>query len=225
MSDDDLWRPKDPGPATPGEEPPAAPADGSTQPIAGGEGSGPGAVPPAYNPYAGPQDSAAPSTSAHGQQPPGPSQGGFPAGPGPGYGPPPNPYAPPNEYAAPQSPYGAPYQPAYAGGQLPDHPSATTAMVLGIIGLAGLVFCAGITLVLSPAAWIVGGKAVREIDASGGRYTGRDRAAAGKVMGIIGTVLLALGILAIIAFVVLIVAVGSSDSGSSSPNPVFGNGA
>jgi hypothetical protein len=86
--------------------------------------------------------------------------------------------------------------------------------VLGIVGLAGIVFCAGVTLILSPAAWVVGAKAVREIDASAGGYLGRDRAQAGKVMGIIGTVLLALGVLAIIAFVVLAVAVGSSGSDS-----------
>jgi hypothetical protein len=87
-------------------------------------------------------------------------------------------------------------------------------MVLGIIGLAGLVFCGGLTLVLSPAAWIVGAKAVREIDASPGQYTGRDRANAGKIMGIIGTVLLVLSVVVLIGFVVLVVAVGSSGTGS-----------
>jgi hypothetical protein len=124
------------------------------------------------------------------------------------YTPPPNPYQPPHEYASPQSPYGAPYQPAYAGGLLPDHPSTTTALVLGIIGLAGLLFCGGITLVLSPVAWLVGAKAVREIDSSPGRYGGRDRAQAGRIMGIIGTVLLVLAILAIVAIIALVVASG-----------------
>jgi hypothetical protein len=90
-------------------------------------------------------------------------------------------------------------------------------MVLGIIGLVGIALCGGLTLILSPAAWVVGAKAVREIDASQGRYAGRDRAQAGKVMGIIGTVLLALGILAVIAIVVVAIAVGSS----SDPTPAF----
>jgi hypothetical protein len=117
-----------------------------------------------------------------------------------------------------------PYQPAYAGGALPDHPSATTAMVLGIIGLAGILFCGGITLLLSPAAWIVGAKAVREIDAAPGRYGGRDRAQGGKIMGIIGTVLLVLGVLAVIAIIALAVTVGGSDSSPVYPNPSFQNG-
>jgi hypothetical protein len=79
-------------------------------------------------------------------------------------------------------------------------------------------------LVLSPAAWVVGAKAVREIDAYPGRYGGRDKAQGGKIMGIIGTALLALGVLAIIAFVVLAVAVGTSDSSPVPPSPTFQNG-
>jgi hypothetical protein len=105
---------------------------------------------------------------------------------------------------------------------VPDHPSATTAMVLGIISLAGVVFCLGVTLVLSPVAWVVGAKAVREIDASPSRYSGRDRANSGKIMGIIGTVLLVLGVIAIILFVVLF-AVSGSDSGPN-PSPTFQQG-
>jgi hypothetical protein len=97
-------------------------------------------------------------------------------------------------------------------------------MVLGIIGLAGILFCGGITLVLSPFAWAMGAKAVREIDGSPGRYAGRDRAQGGKIMGIIGTVLLILGVLAIIAFVVLAVAVGTSEPSQSYPSPGFQNG-
>lgn len=161
-------------------------------------------MPPPYNPYAAGYPASGPQ-------------------PGSGYPPPPNPYGQPQEYAQPQSPYGAPYQPAYAGGMLPDHPSATTSLVLGIIGLVGVVFCAGLTLVLSPAAWVVGAKAVREIDASPGRYAGRDRAQTGKILGIIGTVLLALGVLAIVAFAVFAVAVGGSDSGPA-PQPTFQQG-
>jgi hypothetical protein len=95
-------------------------------------------------------------------------------------------------------------------------------MVLGIIGLVGIVFCAGLTLILSPAAWVVGRKAVREIDRTPGRYAGRDKAQAGKIMGIIGSVLLALGVLAIIAFVALAVIVSPSDS-QQPPAPIFSN--
>jgi hypothetical protein len=105
---------------------------------------------------------------------------------------------------------------------VPDHPSATTAMVLGIISLAGVVFCGGLTLILSPVAWVVGAKAVREIDATPGRYSGRDRAQSGKIMGIIGTVLLILGVIAIILFVAVF-AVSGSNSGPN-PSPTFQQG-
>lgn len=126
----------------------------------------------------------------------------------------------------PESPYGEqqppPYQqqppPPYGYGQpyayrppAPKHPSATTAMVLGIIGLVGIATCGGVTLVVSPFAWAIGGRAVKEIDAAPpGTVGGRDEANTGRIMGIIGTVLLILGVLAVIAFVVLVVAVGSS---------------
>ncbi|TSD63645.1 DUF4190 domain-containing protein [Aeromicrobium piscarium] len=74
------------------------------------------------------------------------------------------------------------------------HPQSTLALVLGILGL---VICS----ILGPFAWYIGGKAVSEIDASGGRYEGRSEANAGKILGIIGTVLLGLGVLMIIAVV------------------------
>jgi Domain of unknown function (DUF4190) len=111
----------------------------------------------------------------------------------------PNPYYPqqqPGYYQQPQQqpPYG--YRPPP-----PNHPSATTAMVLGIIGLAGILTCGGITLVLSPFAWAIGAKATREIKADPGRYSGEGAASAGKIMGIIGTVLLILGIVALVALI------------------------
>ena len=71
----------------------------------------------------------------------------------------------------------------------------------------------------------MGRKAVREIDATPGRYAGRDKAQAGKIMGIIGSVLLALGVLAIIAFVALAVAVSPSDSSSHRPPSYSNSGA
>jgi hypothetical protein len=240
MSDDDLWRrpgsagderaeSTPPGAASPGR--PEPPADDASRPNTGDSGAapdpsylpppGPGAVPPATNPYdpRGQQSPYGPPPTTPYPQPgpPGPYGGS-------GYVPPRNPYPAPHEYGAPQSPYGAPYQAAYAGGQLPEHPSATTAMVLGIIGLVGIVLCLGLTLVLSPAAWVVGAKAVREIDASPGRYGARDRAQAGKIMGIIGTVLLVLGVLAIIALVAIAVTVGGTDPSPVPQSPGLQNG-
>ena len=192
MSDDDLWRPKEEprAEASPDDVPGAAadqPLTDETRPLHGA--AGPSPIPPPTNPYADSTPYAAP----------------------------PNPYRTPREYAEPDSPYGSAHQPTYAGGGLPEHPSATTAMVLGIVSLAGLLFTVGLTLVLAPAAWVVGARAVREIDAEPGRYSGRDRAQAGKVMGIIGTLLLVVTVLTVIAIVTLLVAVASSPG----PSPAF----
>ena len=97
------------------------------------------------------------------------------------------------------NPYGAP--PPYAS--VPDHPSATTVLVLGILGL---VLCQ----VLSPVAWVMGNRVVREIDASQGRQGGRSSANAGRVCGIVGTILLGVAVV-----VVLLVVVGTLATVSS----------
>jgi hypothetical protein len=96
-------------------------------------------------------------------------------------------YPPPGYY-----PYGPP----------PKHPNATTAMVLGIVAVAGGVICY-LPLLIAPFAWFTGSKAVRDIDESGGAQGGRGEAVAGKVLGIIGTALLALALAAIVLLVVL----------------------
>jgi hypothetical protein len=116
----------------------------------------------------------------------------------------------------PGSAYGQPYgyqQPYGYRPPAPKHPSATTAMVLGIIGLVGILGCGGITLVLSPFAWAIGSKAVKEIDAAPpGSVGGRSEANSGRVMGIIGTILLILGVIALIALIGLLVAYDGSSS-------------
>ncbi len=112
-----------------------------------------------------------------------------------------DPYQQPQQQAHGQPPYPqAPY--GYGVPPVPQHPSATTAMVLGVVGLAGLMFCGGITLVLSPFAWHIGARAVREIDQDPRRYGGRDQANAGKITGIIGTVLLVIAIILVIGLIV-----------------------
>ena len=69
--------------------------------------------------------------------------------------------------------------------------------------------------VLAPFAWVMGNRAVAEIDANPGVYDGRGEAQAGRILGIIGTVLLILGIVAFAFFIVLIIAgVASSDTSS-----------
>ncbi len=66
---------------------------------------------------------------------------------------------------------------------------------------------------LSPFAWVMGGKAVREIDANPSAYGGRSSANAGRIMGIIGTILLILGVVAIAAIIAL--AVVSADTSTT----------
>ena len=73
-----------------------------------------------------------------------------------------------------------------AGQQLPQvmtsHGPATTSLVLGILSLVLTGFLTGIP------AMVIGRRAGREIDASGGRLGGRGLATAGFVTGLIGTI-------------------------------------
>ncbi len=132
-----------------------------------------------------------------------------------GYGQPPYGQPPYGQQGYGQQGYGQ--QPVYgypgagypAMPRLSDHPKATQAMVLGLIGLIGGFVC-GLPLLLSPFAWFVGARTKREIDASGGMLAGRDKAMVGMVTGIIGTVLLTLAVLFIL-FIVGIAVVAPAD--------------
>lgn len=93
----------------------------------------------------------------------------------------------------------------YGHAPAPDHPQSTTVLVLGILGL---VLCQ----ILAPFAWIMGKRVVGEIDASGGSIGGRSSANAGRICGIIGTVLIGLSILFLIGFIVLVVIAGAGSS-------------
>ena len=117
-----------------------------------------------------------------------------PLGPPPGYGQPSG-YPPPGPgqqggYPPPPYGYGPPgYPPGH--GFAPDHPKAGTSLVLGILGV---VLCQ----VVAPFAWVTGKRTLTEIDASGGRWGGRGQAQAGYVLGVVGTVLLALSVAALL---------------------------
>jgi small-conductance mechanosensitive channel len=108
------------------------------------------------------------------------------------------------------SQYGAPYSPPQA---VAMHPQATTALVLGIVGLAGTFLC-GIAVVLGPFAWVIGARAKREIAAAPGHFRGAGEANVGMILGIITTVLLVLAILAIVGFLLLFVVFAAAGSGS-----------
>ena len=96
----------------------------------------------------------------------------------------PSPYGQPNAYG--QQPYGA----------TQDHPQATLILVLGIIGL---VTCQ----ILGPFAWVMGNRALAEIDASNGAIGGRSTVNAGRICGIVASVLLILTVVFFVGMFVL----------------------
>lgn len=126
-----------------------------------------------------------------------------PAQPGQPYG---QPYPPqpgqPYEQAYPPQPGQPPYGYGYAAYPQSDHPRATTSMVLGIVALAGGLFC-GLPLLLGPVAWWMGVRTRRAIRSAPQQWGGDSKATAGMVTGIIATVILILG-LVLITFVVIV---------------------
>lgn len=134
-----------------------------------------------------------------------------PAGPPPGYGPGPSwGYGPPSGFGpGGYGPSGgfAPYQPAGPWSVAPDHPQATTVLVLGICSIVFTFIC-GIGIFLGPVAWVMGGRALQEIDAEPGRYGGRSNVQVGRICGIIATVFLLLAVVV----VATVIAAGLSSS-------------
>lgn len=101
-----------------------------------------------------------------------------------------------NQY--PPQPPPPPSQPYGGGGIPPKHPQATTVLILGIIGL---ICCS----IVAPFAWVQGKKVHEEIVNNPGQYSGESEANIGKILGIIGTVLLAISIVIAIIYVIAIV--------------------
>lgn len=105
--------------------------------------------------------------------------------------------APPPGYQA----YGQP--PGYGGMATTDHPQGTTILVLGILSL---VICQ----LLGPFAWSMGSKALKEIDLNPGRYSNRGNVVAGKICGMISTILLIVSLGIVV--VAVAIAVGASST-------------
>jgi hypothetical protein len=131
------------------------------------------------------------------QQPwgPPPPPGGYGPPPQGGYGPPPQGgYGPPPQ----QGGYGPPPQWGYGPPPLPrrEHPDASLVLGFGIASVASVFILCGILLPLAPIAWVKGNTALAEIAASQGTLSGDESVRAGRVMGIIGTVLLVIGLVA-----------------------------
>lgn len=115
----------------------------------------------------------------------------------------------------PQPAYGQPGYPPYGyTAQAPNHPQATTALVLGLVGLIGGFVTCGAVFLVSPFAWVIGAKAKREVAASNGQLGGGSTANTGFVLGIIGTVLLVIAVL-LWAGVIGLSAANSGSSGTS----------
>lgn len=86
-----------------------------------------------------------------------------------------------------------------ANQMFPEQSQATTALVLGILGI---VICG----LLAPFAWYIGSKEVEAIDEGRRPPENRGTANAGKILGIIGTVLLAVAIIVGIVLLLFVVA-------------------
>ena len=153
---------------------------------------------PSSQPSGAPYQPAPPYQASPPYQPAPPYQAPWAEQPPAGYGSAPDPYGPPGGYGPGQpgvpAPYGDPnaYGGAYGYGYGPsDHPAATPALVTGIIGLVLSLFC-GFGGLVGIAGIVQGNRAKREIDGDPARWTGRSKAQAGMVTGIIGLVLLGL---------------------------------
>ena len=86
-----------------------------------------------------------------------------------------------------------------------QYPESSNALLALILSIANFIVCP----VLAPIAWVIASKELRAIDAGRRDPTKRDQANAGRILGIIGTVLLALGIVFI--FFVIVIAVASGN--------------
>ena len=83
---------------------------------------------------------------------------------------------------------------------LPPQPTADGAVPALVLGIIGIVLCP----ICAPFAWSTGAKVEHEIDACAGALGGRGMAAAARVLGIVGTVLLGVYVLAFVVWVVFI---------------------
>jgi hypothetical protein len=100
----------------------------------------------------------------------------------------------------PQPGYGGGY-----GGQV-EHPQGTTVLVLGIIGIVACQLTA-------PFAWIMGNRALEEIDRDPLRYSNRSNVNLGRILGMVGTILLGVVLVMVALVVVLnILIIGASST-------------
>jgi phosphotransferase system glucose/maltose/N-acetylglucosamine-specific IIC component len=92
---------------------------------------------------------------------------------------------------------------AQPSGATTEHPEGTKVLILGILSL---VICG----LLGPFAWVSGNRVLGEIDQSGGRYSNRSAVNAGRICGMVASILLVVGLVVGVIFGVL--AATNSDS-------------
>lgn len=97
--------------------------------------------------------------------------------------------------AAPQPNYGAPTP--YGFDQRPEHPDSTLVLILGVVSLF-----AGIT---GPFAWYFGSRARGQMLREPQRWAPSTGLTVGWVLGIIGSLFLALGLLFLVLWIVVVV--------------------
>jgi len=90
-------------------------------------------------------------------------------------------------------------------GSYPEASQATTVLVLGIIAIVLCQF-------LGPVAWVMGNNELAAIDAGRRAPENRGTANAGRILGIISTVLLAIGVVLIILLVAGTITMSAFDS-------------
>ncbi|HZC71269.1 MAG TPA: DUF4190 domain-containing protein [Jatrophihabitans sp.] len=103
----------------------------------------------------------------------------------------------------PEEPYGSQHGGYPPPGWRIEHPQGTTVLVLGILSL---VVCG----ILGPFAWSMGNRALTEIDAQPNYYSNRGSVVAGRICGIIATILLIIGVVILVLVLGLGVAVSSN---------------
>jgi len=87
----------------------------------------------------------------------------------------------------------------------PRHREADKVLVLGLVGIIGGFVCY-LPILLAPFAWVIGNRVVREIERSQGHLSGHEAANTGRILGMVGTGLLVVGVLLLGAFVAFFVA-------------------
>lgn len=93
-----------------------------------------------------------------------------------------------------------PQFPTESGGY-PEQSQATTILVLGILGI---VICG----ILAPFAWSMGNKELAAIDAGLRSPENRGTANAGRILGIVGTVLLAISVIVLVLVIAGSITIG-----------------